>query len=215
MKNSISVDVVSWRIFWTKLATILDFEPFDNDSNFLTSIIGFITLKHIRIWVTEIPMITFRQFLWWPSWKRPFDHVRHEYASDNIFCLKGHVKIYKKLVSESPEGVYVGSFYIPDYSFRVLIMYWSEQFNCISCTHRWVVHHNCTTSRIPQCSRSLSHNAPFRIEMCTFLFWMVSCGIWNRCIVRFVRLICVHKMSNKICRPSNYALFCGTHIPRS
>ena len=25
--------------------------------------------------------------------------------------------------------------------------------------------------------------------MCTFLFWMVYCGIWDRCILRFVRLI--------------------------
>ena len=33
-----------------------------------------------------------------------------------------------------------------------------------------------------------SHNAPFRTEICTFLFRMVNCGIWNRCIVRFVIL---------------------------
>ena len=36
-------------------------------------------------------------------------------------------------------------------------------------------------SQIPQCTCSLSHNAPLRTEMCTFLFWMVHCGIWNRC----------------------------------
>ena len=33
--------------------------------------------------------------------------------------------------------------------------------------------------QIPQCICSISCNAPFRTEMCTFLFWMVHCGIWN------------------------------------
>ena len=31
--------------------------------------------------------------------------------------------------------------------------------------------------------RPLSHNAPCRTEMCTFLFWTVYCGMWERCIV--------------------------------
>ena len=44
-----------------------------------------------------------------------------------------------------------------------------------------------TISQIPHCTCPISHNAPFRTEMCTFLFWMVHCGIWNRCIVGFVR----------------------------
>ena len=34
----------------------------------------------------------------------------------------------------------------------------------------------------------ISHNSPFRTEMCTFLFWMVNCGIWDWCIVGFVNL---------------------------
>ena len=38
-------------------------------------------------------------------------------------------------------------------------------------------------SQIPQCTYSISHNAPFRTEMCTFLFWMVYCLI---CWPRFV-----------------------------
>ena len=42
-------------------------------------------------------------------------------------------------------------------------------------------------SQIPQCTCSISHNAPFRTEMCTSLLWMVHCGKWNRWIVRFVR----------------------------
>ena len=36
---------------------------------------------------------------------------------------------------------------------------------------------------------SKSHNTPFRTEMCTFLFWMVNCGIWDRCIVGFMGLV--------------------------
>ena len=32
----------------------------------------------------------------------------------------------------------------------------------------------------------ISHNAPFRTEMCTFLFWMVHCGIWKKCIMGFM-----------------------------
>ena len=39
----------------------------------------------------------------------------------------------------------------------------------------------------PTMHLSLSHHAPFRTEMCSFLFWIVHCGIWDRCIVRFVR----------------------------
>ena len=41
-------------------------------------------------------------------------------------------------------------------------------------------------SQIPECICSISHNAPFSTEMCTFLFWMEHCGIWNRCILGFV-----------------------------
>ena len=44
-------------------------------------------------------------------------------------------------------------------------------------------------SQIPQSTPSVSHNTPFRTEMNTFLFWMVYFGIWDRCIVGFVKLI--------------------------
>ena len=40
-------------------------------------------------------------------------------------------------------------------------------------------------SQIPPSICFISHNAPFRTEICTFLFWMVHCGIWNRSIVGF------------------------------
>ena len=45
-------------------------------------------------------------------------------------------------------------------------------------------------SQIPQCICSISHDVLFRTEMCIFLFWMVHCGIWNSCIVGFVKLVC-------------------------
>ena len=36
-----------------------------------------------------------------------------------------------------------------------------------------------TILQIPQCTWPISHNAPFRTEMCTSLFWMVHCRIWT------------------------------------
>ena len=43
----------------------------------------------------------------------------------------------------------------------------------------------------------VSHNAPFITGMFTFLFWMMHCGIWNRCIVAFVnQVICLFTCHN-------------------
>ena len=50
----------------------------------------------------------------------------------------------------------------------------------------WYCIHNWPNSQIPECTCSISHNALFRTEMCTFLFWMEHYGIWNRCILGFV-----------------------------
>ena len=44
-------------------------------------------------------------------------------------------------------------------------------------------------SQIPKRTCSISHNAPFRTEMCTFLFWMDHCRIWDRSIVGFVNYV--------------------------
>ena len=44
-------------------------------------------------------------------------------------------------------------------------------------------------SQIPECTCSISHNAPFRTKICTFMFWMEHCEIWNRCILGFVKLV--------------------------
>ena len=45
---------------------------------------------------------------------------------------------------------------------------------------------NWSNSQIPQCTCLIPHNALLRTEMCTFLFWMVHCGIWGRSILRLV-----------------------------
>ena len=42
---------------------------------------------------------------------------------------------------------------------------------------------------IPISQIPISHKTPFRTEMCTFLFWMVHCGIWDRCMMGFVNLV--------------------------
>ena len=56
---------------------------------------------------------------------------------------------------------------------------------------------NWPNSQIPECTCSISHNAPFRTEMCTFLFWMEHYGIWSRCILGFVKLVYYnHKFSS-------------------
>ena len=52
---------------------------------------------------------------------------------------------------------------------------------------------NRPVSQIPQCNFPISHcvwhNAPFRTELCTFLFWMVHCGIWDRRDMRQVGFV--------------------------
>ena len=43
-------------------------------------------------------------------------------------------------------------------------------------------------AQIPRCICPISHKVQFRTEMWTFLFWMMHCGLWDRCMVEFVRL---------------------------
>ena len=56
---------------------------------------------------------------------------------------------------------------------------------------RCLVYNDCNwpNSQIPECTSYTSHNTPFRTEICTFLFWMEHFGIWNRCILGFVKLV--------------------------
>ena len=44
---------------------------------------------------------------------------------------------------------------------------------------------NLPNSQIPECTCFISHNAPF----ITKRYWMENCGIWNSCILRFVKLV--------------------------
>ena len=60
-------------------------------------------------------------------------------------------------------------------------------------------------SQIPECTCSISHNAPFRTEMCTFLFWMGHCGIWNKCILGFVKLVSCTKGVAVIVQKASFA----------
>ena len=54
-------------------------------------------------------------------------------------------------------------------------------------SHRGMQYINLTNPKVPLFH---NHNALFRTAMCTFLFWMVHCGIWKRCIMWFVDVVC-------------------------
>ena len=71
--------------------------------------------------------------------------------------------------------------------------------SCFNKTKLYIDECNWPNSQIPQCTCCISHNAPCRTEMFTFLFWMVHCGIWNRCIVGFVRLIYCNRYFDILC----------------
>ena len=48
---------------------------------------------------------------------------------------------------------------------------------------------NIPIAQITQSTCPISHNTPFRTEMYTFLFLMVYCRIWDRCIMGHARLV--------------------------
>ena len=50
--------------------------------------------------------------------------------------------------------------------------------------------HNKPSLQTAQDNYFIPHNTPFRRKMYTFLFWMVHCGIWCRCIVGCIGLVC-------------------------
>ena len=61
-----------------------------------------------------------------------------------------------------------------------------RQCNNIFGSHaQWGVVISRPIAQIPKCTCPISHNAPFRTEMCPFLFWIVHGGIWTWCIVGF------------------------------
>ena len=55
--------------------------------------------------------------------------------------------------------------------FATLVCCWWRSIFLMVALGNWL------NSQILQCTRPISHNAPFRTEMCTFLFWMVYCGV--------------------------------------
>ena len=83
-------------------------------------------------------------------------------------------------------------------------------------------------SQIKESICSISHNVPFRTDMCTFLFWMGHCGIWNKCILGFVNYVnwsshsalvdttarCRKKtiLRNDNCHNANFVVTCSTRI---
>ena len=72
------------------------------------------------------------------------------------------------------------------------------------------VNFNWPISQILECTCSISQNAPFRTEMCTFLFWMTHSGIWNRCILGFVRL--VYCMPSSMTRHTGHTWVTGSPL---
>ena len=70
-------------------------------------------------------------------------------------------------------------------------------------------------SQILQCTCPTSHNAPFRTEMCTSLFWMVHCGRRDKYIVGSVRLVCTTPadvLTPRIARSSSAMLWSTKHV---
>ena len=69
-------------------------------------------------------------------------------------------------------------------------------------------------SQIPQCTCPISHNAPFRTQTWAFLFWMVHCGIWERCTVGFVNLVNWYNspVAYSITADKNFSRRCSTNI---
>ena len=66
-------------------------------------------------------------------------------------------------------------------------------------SHKWrhqtTDAHNWPNSQIPKSNCSISNNAPLKTEMRSFLFWMVHCRIWSRCIVGHVNLVHSHLLA--------------------
>ena len=46
-----------------------------------------------------------------------------------------------------------------------------------------------SNSHVPKCICPISHNEPIKTATLKFLFWIAQCGIWDKYIVGFVRLV--------------------------
>ena len=59
----------------------------------------------------------------------------------------------------------------------LIILHWTHITDGQSWT-QWIPI-NRPNSQIPQCTCLISHNTPFRTEMCTFMFWNLHDGLWE------------------------------------
>ena len=81
---------------------------------------------------------------------------------------------------DDDDGIDNDAYFIA-YTYEKRGNFWQRGMVCYGL--RWIpgifLIRNRTMSQIPECTCFISHNAPFRTDMCTFLFWMEHCGIWN------------------------------------
>ena len=78
---------------------------------------------------------------------------------------------------------------------------WSLSLQTLDYTCRIEI--NWPVSRVPQCACWMTCSASSGAEVCTFLFWMVHCGMPGRCAVGWVRLVyhyyCLTDLSKLLC----------------
>ena len=149
---------------------------------------SFACLTHkIRV-VYMFSPLNFR-FSLYISWWRPIDHLmwrssaaHSQYSTDCVHLCEDNtdithstgrnmIKVTEIKYLQYHTGQYLdGCWLIADWVWGNAVQNWPN-------------------SQIPQCIYPISHDAPFRTEMWTFRFWMVYCGIWNKCIVAFVKLV--------------------------
>ena len=114
--------------------------------------------------------------------KRPV--TRKKFSFEDVIMMQTRTCVHigsLKMYYDTWEYLLVGSRHVPS---KVLFV-WRQ---AITWTKANLLSTNRPLSQIPECACSISHNAPFRTEICTFLFWMEPCGVWNRCILGFVNL---------------------------
>ena len=68
-------------------------------------------------------------------------------------------------------------------------------------------------SQIPQCTGPIYHNTTFRTEMCTFLFWMVFCGIWDNAMWDCLDLLWVFCIGWRYFKEVRYSHMAPWRIP--
>ena len=141
----------------------------------------------------------------WLQWKLSF--------SSQLWKFRQHDDIFVSVGSPTPDVIcdFKSNTWCVSFIFGLLVMlrYMRWCFDEIRLFKEtnvpdWPLHtEQLPNSQILECTCSISHNAPFRTEVCTLLFWMEHCGIWNRCILGFVKLV-YWKRSNTV-HPKNYA----------